>query len=286
MIMKRKLLLSSLSLPVALMALGNINVGAKAVNVKVKPLYNSSKTIQGRTLSNSRVKLTRYRTVYGVGTVRKNGQFKFKLKNKLHTNFHYRLTISKNGKTKKVIMVKVNKTPVKKTTNEYQKQIDSLSAQVAKLQTELATLQNTSSTTMTTTDNTSKINDLNAQINSLKNQIANLPNVTISSGSSTSSNNNNKPVIDPATTKKIEKLQGQLKDVNDQIAATNKQIQDIGSQVQNLNSQMQNLFKQKADISNDLQNMNTILSTYTLDPVHLIQMGHLLNRQWLFTKAN
>lgn len=77
MIMKRKLLLSSLSLPVALMALGNINVGAKAVNVKVKPLYNSSKTIQGRTLSNSRVKLTRYRTVYGVGTVRKNGQFKF-----------------------------------------------------------------------------------------------------------------------------------------------------------------------------------------------------------------
>lgn len=249
------------------MAFGNINAGARAVNVKVNPLYTNSKTIQGKTLSNAQVKLTRYKKTYGAGTVKKNGQFKFKLKNKLHANFHYRLTVSKNGKAKKVVMVKVNKKSVKKTTSDYQKQIDSLSAQVDKLQNELATLQNTTSTSTTSIDNTNKINDLNGQINSLKNQIAGLSNVTISGGNSTPSNNNNNgPVIDPATAKKIEKLQGQLKDVNDQIAATSKQLQDVGSQTQNLNSQMQNLFKQKTSIFNDLQNMNAILSIYTDDP--------------------
>lgn len=127
------------------------------LNLKVAAVHKGDRYITGTATAGAKVKVTRYAKTFGTGKVAKSGKFKFKLKQPVKANWHYRLTVTKKGYKAKTIHFGV----VKKVTPAANQNSD-----VAKLLARIEQLEARLNQTQPSSDS--------AEVTALKNQIANL----------------------------------------------------------------------------------------------------------------
>lgn len=127
------------------------------LNLKVAAVHKGDRYITGTATAGAKVKVTRYAKTFGTGKVAKSGKFKFKLKQPVKANWHYRLTVTKKGYKAKVIHFGV----IKKVIPAANQNSD-----VAKLLVRIEQLEARLNQTQLSSDS--------AEVTALKNQIANL----------------------------------------------------------------------------------------------------------------
>lgn len=83
----------------AVFALSSLPAQAKVKSVAAKIVTptSASKVLTGKATPGAKVKVTRYKILYGSGTVNKKGRVRVSLKYKLKVGAHYRVTVSKKG---------------------------------------------------------------------------------------------------------------------------------------------------------------------------------------------
>lgn len=211
------------------------------LNLKVTAVHKGDRYITGTETAGAKVKVTCYAKTFGTGKVAKSGKFKFKLKQPVKANWHYRLTVTKKGYRAKVVHFGA----VKKATPATNQNSDA-----AKLLARIEQLEARLNQTQPSSDS--------AEVTALKNQIANLRAQIDSMEPRLLDVYEEKPEWKPYL-EQIEKLRAENSEKYDLFELVRETVAEVQSRVDYYNNRLN---KKKVELQKDPENQSLQLAVY------------------------
>lgn len=215
----------------------NASVHAKHLSISLSKATMNSKVIKGHATKNAKIKVSRYKTIYGYGKVSKKGTFSVKTK-ALKGGWKYRVTVSKKGYKTIHKYLKVSK---KSATKNTQPTLNSSSVSSVNPATSSSSSSSMSSSSSNSSSSSMISSSSNSSSNSSMSSSSSAQVAKDNAGKSatqTSSANTSTTTKDTSKKAPVDKKQAALDQLKTQIASETKKLSDNQNEIGRLSQQL------------------------------------------------